>query len=98
MAQQSSGALLVTTPSEREIVMTRTFDAPRRLVFEAHSKPEHMKRWWGPRRHEMTVSEMDFARRRLSLRPSGAGRRRVRVQGRVSRDSSAGADRLDVRV
>jgi uncharacterized protein YndB with AHSA1/START domain len=67
MTQQSSRTLRVTTPSEREIVMTRTFDAPRRLVFEAHTKPEHMKRWWGPSRYEMTVAEMDF-------RPGGAYR------------------------
>lgn len=67
MAQQSEETLAVTTPSDREIVMTRTFDAPRKLVFEAHSTPEHMKRWWGPRRYEMTVCEMDF-------RPGGAYR------------------------
>jgi uncharacterized protein YndB with AHSA1/START domain len=37
----------VTTPSEQEICMTRLFDAPRHLVFEAMTKPEHVKRWWG---------------------------------------------------
>jgi len=37
----------VTTPSDREIVLTRLFDAPRHLVFEAMSKPEHITRWWG---------------------------------------------------
>ena len=37
----------VTTPSTEEIRMTRLFDAPRQLVFEAMSKPEHVKRWWG---------------------------------------------------
>jgi len=37
----------VSTPSEQEICMTRLFDAPRQLVFEAMSKPEHVKRWWG---------------------------------------------------
>jgi len=50
----------VTTPSEREIVMTRTFDAPRELVFEAMSKVEHMREWWGPRGFTMPVCEMDF--------------------------------------
>jgi len=39
----SSHTLTVTTPSDREIVMTRTFDAPRGLVWEALSKPEHMR-------------------------------------------------------
>lgn len=43
----SSGTLKVTTPSDREIAMTRVFDAPRRLVWEAHTKPELLKRWLG---------------------------------------------------
>jgi uncharacterized protein YndB with AHSA1/START domain len=37
----------VTTPSNEEIQLTRLFDAPRQLVFEAMTKPEHVKRWWG---------------------------------------------------
>jgi uncharacterized protein YndB with AHSA1/START domain len=37
----------VTMPSDQEIRMTRLFDAPRHLVFEAMSRPEHVKRWWG---------------------------------------------------
>jgi uncharacterized protein YndB with AHSA1/START domain len=40
-------ALTVTTPSDLEIVLTREFDAPRALVFEALTKPEHIKNWWG---------------------------------------------------
>ncbi len=40
-------SLTVTTPSDREIAMTRVFDAPRRLVFDAHTKPELIKRWLG---------------------------------------------------
>jgi uncharacterized protein YndB with AHSA1/START domain len=44
-----SGKLQVTTPSEREIVMTRVFDAPRSLVFDAWTKPELLKRWLGVR-------------------------------------------------
>jgi uncharacterized protein YndB with AHSA1/START domain len=39
--------LKITTPSDREITMTRVFDAPRRLVFEAYTKPELLKRWLG---------------------------------------------------
>jgi uncharacterized protein YndB with AHSA1/START domain len=47
-------ALKVTTPSDREVCMTRTFDAPRHLVFEAFSKPELLKRWLlGPPGWEM---------------------------------------------
>ncbi len=40
-----SGKLQVTTPSDREILITRTFDAPRRLVWDAWTKPELLKRW-----------------------------------------------------
>jgi uncharacterized protein YndB with AHSA1/START domain len=42
-----AGTLKVTTPSAREIAMTRVFDAPRNLVFEAYTKPELVKRWLG---------------------------------------------------
>jgi uncharacterized protein YndB with AHSA1/START domain len=56
----SGSRLTVTTPSDREIVMTRVFDAPRDLVFEAHSSCEHMTNWWGPRRYEITGCELDF--------------------------------------
>ena len=53
--------LKVTTPSDREIVMTRTFDAPRRLVWDTMSKPEFIKRWlFGPPGWTMTVCEEDM--------------------------------------
>jgi uncharacterized protein YndB with AHSA1/START domain len=42
-----TGTLKVTTPTDREIAMTRVFDAPRNLVFEAYTKPELLKRWLG---------------------------------------------------
>jgi len=50
----------LTTPSDREIVMTRVFDAPREFVFEAHSSCEHMERWWGPRKYTVVDCKMDF--------------------------------------
>ena len=67
MGASGSNQLMVTTPSDREIVTTRVFDAPRDLVFEAHSSCEHMSRWWGPRKYEVSSCEMDF-------RPGGAWR------------------------
>jgi uncharacterized protein YndB with AHSA1/START domain len=58
---KDDGALKVTTPTDREIVMTRVFDAPRRLVFEAMSKPEMIKRWLlGPPGWEMVTCEDDL--------------------------------------
>ena len=56
----SGSKLTVTTPSDKEIQMTRVFDAPRELVFEAHSSCEHMSRWWGPRRYEIAKCDLDF--------------------------------------
>ncbi|MGH9863482.1 MAG: SRPBCC family protein [Candidatus Acidiferrales bacterium] len=53
--------LQVTARGEREIMMTRVFDAPRRLVFEAHTKPELLKRWLlGPPGWSMPVCEIDL--------------------------------------
>jgi len=57
----STGTLKVTTPSDREIDMTRVFNAPRRLVFEALSKPELVKQWLlGPPGWSMPVCEIDL--------------------------------------
>lgn len=47
MTTGKAGGLQVTTPSDREIAMTRIFDAPRRLVYDAHTKPELVRRWLG---------------------------------------------------
>ncbi len=63
---KDAGTLKVTTPSDREIVMTRVFDAPRRLVFDAWTNPKHVPRWMlGPEGWTMPVCEID-------LRPGGA--------------------------
>ena len=65
----NSDTFQATTPSDREIRLTRLFDAPPRLVFEAMTKPEHVRRWWGllDDRYSVTVCEID-------LRPGGAWR------------------------
>jgi uncharacterized protein YndB with AHSA1/START domain len=44
---KNTGALKVVAQSDREIVMTRVFDAPREMVFDAYTKPELLKRWLG---------------------------------------------------
>lgn len=65
----NSDTFKTTTPSDCEIVLTRLFDAPRRLVFDAMTKPEHVRRWWGilDDKHSVPVCEID-------LRPGGAWR------------------------
>src|ERR1700742_2761755 len=45
----------VERTSERELVVTRTFDAPARIVFEAWTKPELLKRWWAPKSSGMSL-------------------------------------------
>jgi len=57
---KNTGTLKVTLPTEREIVMTRVFDAPRRLVFDALTMPELFKRWFGPRGWSLVVCEIDL--------------------------------------
>jgi uncharacterized protein YndB with AHSA1/START domain len=63
----SPAKLSVTLPSDLEIRMTRVFAAPPPLVYEAHTRPEHLVRWWGPRGFTLPVCQID-------LRPSGAYR------------------------
>ena len=68
MTATESGTLIVTTPSDREVVATRVFDAPRELVWKAYTEPEHLQQWMlGPAGWTMPVCEMD-------LRPGGAYR------------------------
>jgi uncharacterized protein YndB with AHSA1/START domain len=56
-----TGTLQLTTPSEREIVMSRAFDAPRSLVFDAWTKPELLERWLGVRGGwSMVICEVDL--------------------------------------
>jgi uncharacterized protein YndB with AHSA1/START domain len=60
-AVRTTGKLQVTTPSDREIAMTRVFDAPRRLVYDALTKPELVRRWLGVfGNHTMSVCEIDL--------------------------------------
>ncbi len=58
----TTGATVLTTPSDREIVSERVFDAPRERVFTAFTDPELIPEWWGPRRLTTTVDKMDVRR------------------------------------
>jgi uncharacterized protein YndB with AHSA1/START domain len=46
---------MVERKSERELVLTRTFNGPARIVFEAWTKPEMLKRWWAPKSSGMSL-------------------------------------------
>jgi uncharacterized protein YndB with AHSA1/START domain len=67
-AANSIREVTYATPSDREVRVTRAFDAPRRLVFDAYTKCEHLQQWMlGPDGWAMPICEMD-------LRPGGAYR------------------------
>jgi uncharacterized protein YndB with AHSA1/START domain len=67
MVAKSDSAYQITLPSDREIVMTRVFNAPRELVFRAHIDPTLIPQWWGPRGNTTIVDKLD-------VRPGGAWR------------------------
>jgi uncharacterized protein YndB with AHSA1/START domain len=77
MVATSSAIFSMTTPTERELVLTRLFDAPRALVFEACTSPRHLPHWMpGPPGWTISVCEVD-------LRTGGSWRLRWRNSGNV---------------
>jgi uncharacterized protein YndB with AHSA1/START domain len=58
---------LVSEPADRVLKIERLFEAPRTLVFDAWTRPEHIAKWWGPRGFKSTVLKSE-------LRPGGAYR------------------------
>jgi uncharacterized protein YndB with AHSA1/START domain len=59
-AQSRHGSATINLPSEREIVITRQFNAPAALLFRAVTTPELVKRWWGFETSEWLVCEIDL--------------------------------------
>ena len=59
-AKTSSQTAVVTLPSDTQILITREFAAPSRLVYKAWTTPELVKRWWSARRGQVTVAEVDL--------------------------------------
>ena len=60
MAQKSSGTAVVTLPTDTQILITREFAAPRRLVYKAWTTPELIKRWWSGEQGKVTLAEVDL--------------------------------------
>ena len=60
MAVASSGTAKITLPTDEQILITREFDAPKHLVYQAYTTPELVKRWWPGKRGEMTSCEIDL--------------------------------------
>jgi uncharacterized protein YndB with AHSA1/START domain len=59
-AVTSSGTASVTLPKDEQILITREFDAPKHLVYEAYTTPELVRRWWSAKRGEVTTCEIDL--------------------------------------
>ena len=76
-----------TNPLERELTLTRVFDAPRELVFQAWTDPAHLKQWWGPQGFTTPACEVDLrvggAWKIVMRFPDGSNDRQSR---RLSRD------------
>jgi uncharacterized protein YndB with AHSA1/START domain len=60
MTLTSDGKAMLTLPTDRQILITREFDAPRDLVYRAWTTPELVRRWWHAKRGEVTVVEIDL--------------------------------------
>ncbi len=60
MLARNSGAMILTLPSDREIVLSRVFNAPRSLVFEAWTNPDHVKQWYGCSMTTLLICEIDL--------------------------------------
>jgi uncharacterized protein YndB with AHSA1/START domain len=60
MAATARHSAVVTLPTDTQILITREFDAPRHLVFQAWTTPEHIRQWWSACRGEVTVAEIDL--------------------------------------
>ena len=60
MPTTDGSTLTVTLPSDREIRLVREFEAPRDLVFEVLTQPEHLRHWYGPRGYDITSCDVDF--------------------------------------
>jgi uncharacterized protein YndB with AHSA1/START domain len=72
MSAANRNETAMTLPSEREITITRMFDAPRALVFAAWTRPEHVRNWYGCEASSLIACAID-------LRPGGAWRYALRM-------------------
>jgi uncharacterized protein YndB with AHSA1/START domain len=56
----NSQSAQVSLPTDEQILITREFEAPTELVYEAWTTPEHVRRWWTAKRGEVTICEIDL--------------------------------------
>jgi uncharacterized protein YndB with AHSA1/START domain len=60
MTTNNAANKMISRVEDRELILERTFDAPRDLVFKAFSEAEHLKRWFGPKSWPLSVCNIDF--------------------------------------
>lgn len=60
VAVASKGTAVVTTPTDTQILITREFNAPKHLIYQAWTTPELIKRWWSAKRGAVTVADVDL--------------------------------------
>src|ERR1700712_5919117 len=60
MAETTSGTATVTLPADDQILITREFNAPKRLVWKAYTTPDLIKRWWSGDKGTVTSAEVDL--------------------------------------
>ena len=90
----AAGGAGVATPTGRSSRRASS-TAPRELVFQAWTEPEHLREWWGPKGFTNTFHEFDpAAGRRLAVRHARPRRHELQKRERFYRDSAAGADRV----
>ena len=75
-AREASDATRMDLRGDREIVIARTFNGPARIVFDAWTRPELVRRWWAPRSHHVSVASCE-----ADVRPGGAYRYVLRKDG-----------------
>ena len=85
---QATSSTTFTTPTDESVVATRTFDAPRELVWNAFTKPEHLQQWLlGPDGWEMPICEVDLrpgGRYRYGWAEAGTGANPFELSGEFS--------------
>ena len=60
ISMASKGSAVVTLPSSTEILITREFNAPKQLIYQAWTTPDLIRRWWSAKRGAVTVADVDL--------------------------------------
>ena len=90
VAMASSQMATITLPTDRQILITREFDAPKELVYQAWTTPQLIKRWWSGEGYHHAGRGRSEGRRSVAVRAPGPRRVRGRLPRGVPRDRDRG--------